>query len=297
MTTSLNIFQKKNKNLIWFDLTDSAGTTQFEVLPHVKKYIKGQLYKDKELYRKNFFRNRYFSDYYQKKFKIEDDIKFNFCKLELNYEQKVLLGWNLGVGNFFDIINFSNFKKIICLSKMVFLKNKKKLYDYSLRNRKIHDKKFDNFFRLNNRKNNEKKSIHYQRQYVGNFLSQRYDLEVFKNKMNHKKYLINLMNSKISVGCFGWGEICYREFEATRMGTAFVYPNLQYIETWPNIFVDGKTYKSYELDFSNLQDAIEFLLDNKNSRDEMVYNSQEILNGVYSSNGLNYIIKFLKQLD
>ena len=42
---------KKNKNLIWFDLTDSAGTTQFEVLPHVKKYIKGQLYKDKELYR------------------------------------------------------------------------------------------------------------------------------------------------------------------------------------------------------------------------------------------------------
>ena len=27
---------KKNKNLIWFDLTDSAGTTQFEVLPFVK---------------------------------------------------------------------------------------------------------------------------------------------------------------------------------------------------------------------------------------------------------------------
>ncbi len=81
------------------------------------------------------------------------------------------------------------------------------------------------------------------------------------------------------------------------MGTAFVYPNLKYIETWPNIFIDGKTYKSYELDFSNLQDSIEFLLDNKYSRDEMVYNSQEILNGVYSNNGLNYIIKFLKKLD
>jgi len=288
---------EKNKNLIWFDLTDSAGTSQFEVLPHVKKYIKGQLYKNKELYRKNFFRNRYFSDYYQKKFRIENDMKFNFYKLETNYEQKVILGWNLGVGNFFDIINYNKFEKLICLSKFIFLKNKKKLFDYSLKNRKIHDKKFDLFFRLSNRKNNEKKSIHYQRQYIDEFLSKRYDLDVFKNKMSHKKYLVNLRNSKISVGCFGWGEICYREFEATRMGTAFVYPNLKYIETWPNIFIDGKTYKSYELDFSNLQDSIEFLLDNKYSRDEMVYNSQEILNGVYSNNGLNYIIKFLKKLD
>tara|TARA_B100000989_G_scaffold283736_1_gene249882 strand:- start:2789 stop:3940 length:1152 start_codon:yes stop_codon:yes gene_type:complete len=288
---------KKNKNLIWFDLTDSAGTTQFEVLPHVKKYVKGQLYKNKELYRKNLFRNRYFSDYYQKKFRIENDIEFNFCKLEANYEHKVILGWNLGVGNFFDIINYSNFEKFICLSKFIFLKDKKRIYNYSLGNRKTYNKKFDLFFRLSNRKNNEKKSIHYQRQYVEDFLNKRYDLDVFKNKMNHRKYLINLMNSKISVGCFGWGEICYREFEATRMGTAFVYPNLQYIETWPNIFLDGKTYKSYELDFSNLQETIEFLLDNKNIRDEMVYNSQEILNGVYSNNGFNYIIKFLAHLN
>jgi hypothetical protein len=291
------LLSKKNKNLIWFDLTDSAGTTQFEVLPYVKKYIKGQLYKNRDLYRKNLFRNRYFSDYYQKSFKIEKDIKFNFCKLEANYDQKVILGWNLGVGNFFDIINYSNFDKLICLSKFIFLKNKKKLFDYSLRNRKVDIKKFDLFFRLSNRIRNKKKSIHYQRQYVGDFLNKKYDLDIFKNKMNHKNYLINLMNSKISVGCFGWGEICYREFEATRMGTAFVYPNIQYIETWPNIFVDGKTYKSYELDFSNLQESIDFLLDNKSSRDEMVYNSQKILNGVYSNYGLNYIIKFLEQLD
>lgn len=288
---------KKNKNLIWFDLSDSAGTTQFEVLPHVKKYIKGQLYKNKDLYRKNLFRNRYFSDYYQKNLNIEKDLKFNFCKLNPYYDDKVILGWNLGVGNFFDIINYSNCDKLICLSKFIFLKKKKRLFDYALKNRKVGNKKFDLFFRLSNRVKNEKKSIHYQRQYVDDFLKKKYDLNVFKNKMNHKDYLTNLMNSKISVGCFGWGEICYREFEATRMGTAFVYPNLQYIETWPNIFVDGVTYKSYELDFYNLQDSIDFLLDNENSRNEMVYNSQAILKRVYSNEGLDYIIKFLKHLN
>tara|TARA_E500000178_G_scaffold65953_1_gene63221 strand:- start:5221 stop:6372 length:1152 start_codon:yes stop_codon:yes gene_type:complete len=288
---------KKNKNLIWFDLTDSAGTTQFEVLPFVKRYVKGQLYKDKDLYRENLFRNRYFSDYYQKKFKIEKDIKFNFCKLDVNYQKKVNLGWNLGVGNFFDILNYDSYDKLICLSKFIFLKNKKKLFNYSLRNKKIGNKKLDLFFKLSNRKRDKKKSIHYQRQQVESLLNKKYDLSIFKNKMSHKDYLTNLMNSKISVGCFGWGEICYREFEATKMGTAFVYPNLHYIETWPDIFVEGKTYKSYELDFSNLQESIDFLLDNKSRREEMVYNSQLILDGVYSDSGLNYIIKFLKNLD
>ncbi len=286
---------KKNKNLIWFDLTDSAGTTQFEVMPYVKRYIKGQLYKNKDLYKKNLFRNRYFSDFYQKKFRIERDIKFDFCKLDKSNEQKIILGWNLG--NFFDILNYNNYEKFFCLSKLVFLKSKKELFKYSLRNREIVDKKFDIFFRLSNRKRNEKKSIHFQRQYVEDFLDKKYNVKIFKKRMSHKVYLNNLMNSKISVGCFGWGEICYREFEATRMGTAVVYPNIEYIETWPNIFVDGKTYKSYELDFSNLQESINFLLDNKSSRDEMVYNSQAILNKVYSNDGLDYIIKFLKKLD
>ena len=32
-------------------------------------------------------------------------------------------------------------------------------------------------------------------------------------------------------------------------------------------------------------------------RDEMIYNSQSILDGVYSNKGLDYIIKFLKHLD
>ena len=68
-----NIFKisKKNPNIIWLDLTDSSGTTSFEVLPYVKKYVKKQFYKDKDFYRKSFFRNRYYSDFYQKKFSLE----------------------------------------------------------------------------------------------------------------------------------------------------------------------------------------------------------------------------------
>ncbi len=290
-------FSRKNQNLIWFDLTDSAGTTQFEVMPYVKKYIKGQIYKNKELYKKKLFRNRHFSDYYQKKFKLEKHTEFNFHVLDSNYKSKLLLGWNLGVGNFFDIIKYNYSQKFICMAKFAFVKEKKELFNYTLKNREPLKKKFDLFFKLSIRKKNEKKSIHFQREYVEDLLKKKYDLDILKKKMSHKKYLLNLMNSKISVGCFGWGEICYREFEATKMGTAFIYPNLDHINTWPNLFIDGLTYKSYNLDFTNLQDSIEFLIENKDVREKMIYNSQKILNDVYSEVGLNYILNFLKRLD
>ena len=45
---------KQNPNIVWLDLGDSAGTTQFEVLPFVKKYVKKQFYKNKSLYKNNF---------------------------------------------------------------------------------------------------------------------------------------------------------------------------------------------------------------------------------------------------
>ena len=46
--------QKINPNIVWLDLTDSSGTTQFEVLPYVKKYVKKQFYKDKSFTKKIF---------------------------------------------------------------------------------------------------------------------------------------------------------------------------------------------------------------------------------------------------
>ena len=47
-------------------MRDSAGTTQFEVLPFVKKYIKKQFYKDKKLILK-LKGGRFYTDHYIKK--------------------------------------------------------------------------------------------------------------------------------------------------------------------------------------------------------------------------------------
>ena len=111
----------KNPNIIWFDLGDSAGTTSFEIMPYIKKYAKNQVYVDKLNYRKLFFRNRYYADYYQKKYDLEKQVPFHYTKLNEKYESKLVQSWNIGVGNYYDIINSNKIKKNLLSLKGFFL--------------------------------------------------------------------------------------------------------------------------------------------------------------------------------
>ena len=50
---------------------------------------------------------------------------------------------------------------------------------------------------------------------------------------------------------FGWGEICYRDFEASLGGNLLLKPSMDHIDTWPNIYRED-CYLKLDWDFSNL---------------------------------------------
>ena len=285
---------KLNQNIVWLDNSDSAGTTSFEVLPYIKKYVKKQFYNDKDLYRKNFFRGRFYSDFYQKKFNLEKKNKSETVLLPKEHDNKLVLGWNIGVGNYFDVFNFNKINKFQCIVNSLLKKNYKELFQYTLKYHNLATRKQKVFYKFNLRNNDKKKSIHFQRNQVNKILENEFNLPT--HRLNHRAYLEQLKNSKISIGAFGWGEICYREFEAIKMGAAIIFPNVDYLETWPNIYQDNFSYISYELDFSNLIQKIDLVLNNKNLRESLVENSQKIHKNVYSEVGLNYLINFFKRI-
>ena len=69
-------FEKAKHNvnhLIWADLSDGTGTTHYETLPYVDRYLKGSVLKNRKNYQKFLYGSRYVSDYYHDKFGIEDD--------------------------------------------------------------------------------------------------------------------------------------------------------------------------------------------------------------------------------
>ena len=286
----------KNPNIIWFDLGDSAGTTSFEIMPYIKKYAKNQVYVDKFNYKKLFFRNRYYADYYQKKYDLEKQVPFHYTKLHEKYESKLVQSWNIGVGNYYDIINNNKIKKNLLSLKGFFFNYDKKDFKYRLKFREAGERYEDFFLKQNLRSESKKKSIFFQRYFVTDFLRKKYSLDNVEKRINHKNYLEKLNKAKISVGSFGWGEICYREFEATFMGACIIYPNISYIKTWPNIYINNQTCLTYDLNFENLEEKINKVLINDKLRKELVYNAQKVLDNVLKEDGLTYMLNFLSNV-
>ena len=99
------------------------------------------------------------------------------------------------------------------------------------------------------------------------------------------------MNTKVSIGAYGWGEVCYREFEAILCGAAIMFPNMSNIETWPNIYIDNETYISYDLDFMNFKEKLSRLILDLDLRKKLVSNSKDIINDIHKSSGKEYFIK------
>lgn len=286
----------KNKNLYWFDMRDSAGTTQFEVLPLVKKYIKKQFYKDKKNYLKKLEGGRIYTDHYIKKYNLKDYNDYDQEFLDNSYLSKLTLGWNLGVAFFFDYVNFSKIDYFLELIKFNYLNQlnyKMKLPYYE--NWNDDDKKYDVFSLMNT--NFQRTSVGYQRIKLKEILeNMKNKNKITEGRFNKKRYYEFLRNSKVSIGAYGWGEVCYREFEAINCGTAFMTADMSNIETWPNIYQEGETYLSYGFDFEKLNYNLDTLINDINLRKKLVNNSRSIIQSCHSAIGKDYFIKKILEI-
>ena len=74
------------------------------------------------------------------------------------------------------------------------------------------------------------------------------------------QYASTMRQSKIVVSPWGWGELCYRDFEALLSGAVLIKPNTDFITTEPNIFKEG-WYLPCKVDFSDLQQVVEYALE------------------------------------
>lgn len=282
-----------NNNIYWFDMRDSAGTTQFEVLPFVKKYIKKQLYKDQEVYFKNLYGGRYYTDFYHNRFNVKDYQNYIQTKLNRKFIQKVTLGWNIGVAQIFDYSKYSRFDYWKEYLKFKYFN--KKNFEMALNFNNNNYNKTDIVCLMN--KNFKRETVAYQRKKLHQFIDKsKFKNCIYNQRFNKKDYLKILKNSKVSLGSYGWGEVCYREFEAIRCGASFITADMSNIDTWPNIYKKNETYLPYSLDFSDITDVINEILNNHKLREKLIKNSQEILRSTHNSIGKRYFINKLIEI-
>ena len=249
--------------LLYFDISDSTGWLQTQVLPYVDRYYKSQLLKERENYLEPIYGNRIYADFYHRNWDVVDSEPVLSRPIKsLEGLQKLRVSWNSGLAN------YSLWGPMLS----------------GLRNRISADflLRFPNRF-VSAR--NERPipiacrfGITYPRNTVAcqrSRIRKMMEGKVASGKLKRRAYMAEMERCQIVISPFGYGEITLKDFEAFMSGAMVLKPEMSHMETWPNLFVGEKTVKYHSWDLTNLHDVLEEMLQDKISRLEIAEQGQE----------------------
>ena len=102
--------------------------------------------------------------------------------------------------------------------------------------------------------------------------------------VNQVQYLHELQNSKICFSPFGYGEVCWRDFEAVAHGAVLLKPDMSHIRTDPDIFIAGETYMPVAWNLSDFEDKVHELLNDAALRRRLTNNAFEVVHDYVAQN-------------
>jgi hypothetical protein len=83
------------------------------------------------------------------------------------------------------------------------------------------------------------------------------DLNVASQGLISKsRYMRELAQSKLCFSPFGYGEVCWRDFEAVAAGAVVVKPDMSHLETDPDIYHPFETYIPVRWDLADLEEKV-----------------------------------------
>jgi hypothetical protein len=115
-------------------------------------------------------------------------------------------------------------------------------------------------------------------------------------RVDQKEYYQEMRSSRICISPFGYGELCWRDFETVLMGSLLIKPDMSHVRTEPNIFVSGETYVPVKWDLSDLAEVCARYLADDEARNRITAQAYRVLSDYYSNSGfLKAFSKLLTQ--
>ncbi len=103
-----------------------------------------------------------------------------------------------------------------------------------------------------------------------NEAAQERNWSVARDRVPVQRYFDDMQRSRVTFSPFGWGELCFRDFEAIRAGSVLIKPDMGHLETFPDVFVPGETYVPVAWDGSDVAAVVEGLLNDPVRRRRLV---------------------------
>jgi len=272
-------FKKHGVKVVYFDTGDATGTNLFQLMEYVDLLLRKQLFKNKELYLMNngihSQRIWLLSNAYDKE--VNDYIP---CKQE--YLKNVGLLWNIGLVDYRIISRYlrplSNYF-ITKLKATTWTANRP--YLTSFRGSVGSDKIYS-----------------FQRNYcIDHLRNSNYNVIVGPS-VSRKKFLKEISQSNAVVSPYGWGEICYRDFETFIHGAILIKPDVSHLETFPNWYDINRTYLPIEWNMNDLENILGRINDNKPLYSEIAITGQEEFLKFYNDGDLfvSHVLSSLKSV-
>jgi hypothetical protein len=245
---------KKNTQTIYFDGDDDSNVQWLNVVRWCDLYVKKHALSGKDQYHKLYSGKSNLTDYVSKRFGLSfaENIIPSSGPLKLEDISKIYVGWNIALDDkihdlFVKKTNDVELKDIdvVCRAFVP-----PETWIYNLRNEALN--------------------------YI-NRMGARFRVLAPKNRVPQDEYYREMRRSRICVSPFGYGEICWRDFEAILCGCLLVKPDMGHVVAKPNVFKPGATYVSVKWDYSDLEETCQYYINNEDERLKIVLNAQCIL--------------------
>jgi hypothetical protein len=258
----ISSYRRPDVRVLWFDTTDSTGTLQSQVFPVVDRYLKSQILVDKSRYASRIYGGRIYSEYYKNSLGIEDETGSVMDRpISNEYIPKLGVSWNSGLSDYsvYGPLKVGMYRR----TGLSFLLRHPRKIEATTADRSI-----DLSVRFG--VTHSRATVRYQREKLRHLLSDRLDT----NKLGRRGYMKELVNSKIVVSPFGWGEITLKDFEVFLTGGMLLKPSLTHMQTWPEFYENDVTYMSHDWDLDTIEERIDWALSNNSKRLEIAEQGQ-----------------------
>lgn len=277
-------YKNKGRTIVLFDSKDSHNLLM-ELLPEVDYYMKKQFLKNRSLYKYGLLGGRLFTDYYSKTTKgnpweSHQYQPSEFKNLFIENEHKLMLSWNI----------------LMAVDKFNSIKDYLRFISYKSVNFSYTRPEITRDVNLNANFSTSYKNelVALQRIYLEKFLI---DFKLVSGNssgiVSKSNYIKNLKRSKAVVSPFGWGEICYRDFEAFIYGTALIKPNMDHLDTWPNLYEPNKTYIPISWNSDKWKNEFQEILNNEKLMLNVAKQGQNSYRKLWGVDGQDYFCKRL----
>ncbi len=93
------------------------------------------------------------------------------------------------------------------------------------------------------------------------------------DRITRDKFLTEMRSSKLCWSPFGYGELCWRDLEAFLTGAVLIKPDMNHLDTTPNLYKPGETYLPVKWDFSDLEHVVRDALNNPEYCEQISHNA------------------------